>query len=129
MIVVVEGINGAGKTMVARMLADLLSTDYRLRVDIADPALHTPFGRGIWSSIMETRDLGADAQLLAFASARLDGSAAIASLLRVSPRRVVILERWSGALEAYGLAEEVDGHLLDAVLARMARALPVEAQY
>lgn len=128
MIVVVEGINGAGKTTFSRHLVDVLTN--RLSVDacLIDPIEATPFGVDVRGCVMNEKHLDPEAEALAFASARLHGARAIVDLHGGAQGSVIVLERWTGALFAYGEADGVEPSLLQTLADMLQAALPVEQQ-
>ncbi len=123
MIVCVEGINGSGKTTLA---GALLQGWFHGRAQAIDPVQHTAFGKTVRAAIMAADALTADAETLAFASARLHTAEMLAPARCPPPGEMVILERWAGAVVAYGTVAGASPFLLRALEASLAGALPVD---
>lgn len=122
MIICLEGINGAGKTTLATAIADRWHAAEGRAAAMAEPVQRTEFGRRVRTAIMSTADLDADAEALAFASARLHA----ASLLRGPEADLTILERWAGGVVAYGTVAGTSSVLLHALETVLAAALPID---
>ncbi|MBO2461761.1 dTMP kinase [Actinomadura violacea] len=123
MIVCVEGVNGCGKSTLAAILVDMWTRGQAVALD---PVQHTRFGGALRSAIMAAESLGADAETLAFASARLHTATALAGQRCPPARELVVLERWAGAVVAYGTVAGSSPFLLRALEAALAGALPVD---
>ncbi len=123
MIICIEGINGSGKTTLARALTDRWTYGQSTAID---PVQHTTFGQTIRTAIMAADGLTADAETLAFASARLHTAGTLAPALCPPPGEMIILERWAGAVAAYGTVAGASPFLLRALEAALTGALPVD---
>ncbi|MCD0453353.1 hypothetical protein LO762_29850 [Actinocorallia sp. API 0066] len=119
MIVCLEGVNGAGKTTLANSLILLWTSG---RAQAIDPVQHTRYGTAIRTALMSAEKLSADAESLAFASSRM----ATASALKPQPLDLIVLERWAGAVVAYGTVAGTSPFLLRSLEAALAGALPVD---
>ena len=108
MIICLEGINGSGKTFLADVLMDRWMALGGRDARKLEPVQGTAFGRGIFAAIMSTTDLNPDAETLAFASARLHA----ASMVAPGANDLIVLERWAGAVVAYGTVSGTDPELL-----------------
>jgi dTMP kinase len=122
-IVCIEGINGSGKSTLARTLAGQWAHGPCAAID---PVQHTAFGQTVRTAIMAADSLTADAETLAFASARLHTAATLAPARCPPPGEMIILERWAGAVVAYGTVAGASPFLLRALEAALAGALPVD---
>ncbi|MFI0354261.1 dTMP kinase [Actinomadura sp. 9N407] len=123
MIVCIEGINGSGKTTLAHTLARRWPHG---NAQAIDPVLHTGFGATVRTAIMTTEALTADAETLAFASARLHTAAVLAADRCPPAHQLIVLERWAGAVTAYGTVAGASPFLLRALEGALAGALPVD---
>lgn len=123
MIICIEGINGSGKTTLARALLDQWP---RGQAAATDPVQHTVFGQVVRTAIMAADQLTADAETLAFASARLHTAGALAPARCPPPMEMIILERWAGAVVAYGTVAGASPFLLRVLEAALTGALPVD---
>ncbi|MBL4844324.1 MAG: hypothetical protein JKY65_02255 [Planctomycetes bacterium] len=122
MIVCLEGINGSGKTTLGNGLLAIWAGGSACTID---PTQHTPFGRALRTAIMAETSLGADVETLAFASARLR-TAEVLTSPAPEARDLVVLERWAGAVMAYGTVAGASPVLLEAVEQRLLSALPID---
>lgn len=93
---------------------------------VIDPMRHTKFGQSVYNLIMREQELDMTAEALAFGSARLHAASQIVDLQYDSLRDLVILERWDGAIVAYGSAVGVNPSLLATLEATLASALHVD---
>ncbi|MFJ6392827.1 dTMP kinase [Streptomyces sp. NPDC091972] len=122
MIICLEGINGSGKTSLAQILMDSwLAAGGRTAVK-AEPVQSTAFGRDVRTAIMETGDLNPEAEALAFASARLHAADAIDP----AAEDLVVLERWAGAVVAYGTVAGTDSLLLSALESVLSASVAID---
>jgi thymidylate kinase len=119
-IVCLEGINGAGKTTLAGALVNRWQANMPGGASQADPLKVTSFARRIRNAVMTTSNLPADAEALAFTSARLHTAA---RLSRPTPGDLVLVERWAGAVVAYGAAAGTNSALLGELEATLSTAL------
>ncbi len=122
MIVCLEGINGAGKTTLAAALARQWRDEGLGDVGLADPLRATGYARHLRAAVMTTGDLPPDAEALAFVSARLHA----ATTLRNSAfAGMLVMERWAGAVAAYGAAAGTSPDLLQWLEGALTAALPI----
>lgn len=112
MILCLEGINGAGKSSFAGIVERVWRETTGGHARRVDPVQHTAFGRGVRKAIMDSQWVDADAEALAFAAARLDGITALRAQA-TEPATLLVLERWAGAVAAYGRAEHGESGLVD----------------
>ncbi|MFG2245802.1 dTMP kinase [Spirillospora sp. NPDC048823] len=119
----VEGINGSGKTTLANVLVGMWPSGYAQAID---PVQHTVFGDTIRTAIMTVTSLAADAETLAFASARLHTAGILAGNRCPPPQHLVVLERWAGAVVAYGTVAGASPFLLRALEGSLTGAIPVD---
>ncbi len=103
MIICLEGINGAGKTTVAALLQSAWELRTSEPSERIDPSRFSAFGRAVNDAILSSTECHSVAEALAFAAARWDGLVALEANL--DPSRLYVIERWAGAVEAYGLAD------------------------
>ncbi|MBE1530369.1 dTMP kinase [Actinomadura algeriensis] len=123
MIVCIEGVNGSGKTTLATALAGMWSHGHARTLD---PARHTVFGDTLRTAIMAATGLTADAETLAFASARLHTAGILAADRCPPASDLVVLERWAGAVAAYGAVAGGSPFLLRALEGTLTGALPID---
>lgn len=124
MIVCLEGVNGSGKTTLAEAMIKCWLAAGGATARLTEPVQYTEFGRQVRTAIMNEGHLSVEAETLAFASARLH---AAENLLRQhSGSDLVVLERWAGAVVAYGAAVGTDAVLLEALEPLLARALHID---
>jgi dTMP kinase len=126
-IVCLEGINGCGKTTLARVLAERWRADGGT-AQILDPMLATDFGKQLRTAVMDAvrhDEISGDTETLTFAAARLHSAG---TLRRVShqPADLLIIERWTAALIAYGALAEANQRLLSAIRDVLDVALPID---
>jgi thymidylate kinase len=126
MIICLEGINGCGKSTLAAAIAERWRAVGAGTPVLADLIRSTSFGRQVRTAIMSTSDLDVDAESLAFVSARLHG---VSQLEGRGRRDLIIFERWSGAVVAYGTAVAASPDLLDTLEGLLASALAVDFTY
>lgn len=127
MIVCLEGVNGSGKTTVARNLTRAWTARGGTAAHL-DPVQHTPFGRQVRAAIMAATDLDADAETLAFTSARLHAAPRMAELSQ-QPRSLVVVERWAAAIAAYGHVAGSAPALIEALETALTEALPIDHMF
>jgi dTMP kinase len=121
-IICLEGINGAGKTSLAQIIMDRwIAAGGRTAVK-AEPVQSTQFGRTVRTAIMGTHDLNSEAEALAFASARLHAAESITP----AAEDLVVLERWAGAVMAYGTVAGTDTQLLSALESALSTSLAID---
>ncbi|GAA2451776.1 dTMP kinase [Actinomadura vinacea] len=123
MIVCVEGVNGSGKTTLAGALLGMWTYGHARAID---PVQHTVFGDTVRTAIMAATGLMADAETLAFASARLHTAGMLAATRCPPMTELLVLERWAGAVVAYGTVAGASPFLLRALEGSLAGALPVD---
>jgi thymidylate kinase len=112
---ILEGINGSGKSALAAALMHAWRRTGGISAQTVDTVGHSTFGRQVRSAIMEARDLNPLAETLAFASARVHGLSRLRQETGDRTRHLCILERWSGAVTAYGQAAGIPAHILRTV--------------
>jgi dTMP kinase len=123
MITCIEGINGSGKTTLARALVEGWPHG---RAAAIDPVQHTTYGQAVRAVIMAADGLTADSETLAFASARLHTAGILAPARCPPAGEMIILERWAGAVVAYGTVAGASPFLLRALEAALTGALPAD---
>ncbi len=128
MIICLEGINGAGKTTLATALAQRWSAEGR-SARLHDPIALTQFGQQVRTAIMATTDLSVDAETLAFVSARLHGASVLDRSIGTTAQDLLILERWQGAVVAYGRVAGTNPFLLRSLEAVLTGALPIDQTF
>jgi thymidylate kinase len=129
MIICLEGINGCGKSTLAAAIAERWGALGKGRPLLADVIRDTSFGRQVRTAIMNATELDVDAESCAFVSARLHGAAQLRRAAEAGQNDLIVLERWSGAVVAYGTAVAVSPRLLDALESVLAAALPVDRTF
>lgn len=111
--IILEGVNGAGKTTIGALLRDRFVSDGRSCV-VADPARLGRLGplerRHLVSSAFEHSP---EVDALLFTSLRLDGTHRLLQRHPELADGVLILERWSLALAAYGAVDGVSTRLVE----------------
>jgi adenylate cyclase class 2 len=122
MIVCLEGINGTGKTTLATALARLWRDEGLGDASLADPLQATGYTRHLRDAVMTASDLSPHAEALAFASARLHAAATLRNSART---RLLVVERWAGAIAAYGAAAGTSPDLLQLLEGALTAALPI----
>jgi len=94
--------------------------------ELLEPVQMTQFGRLIREGIMQESDLDVTAETVAFASARLHACSMIRDLAIAKPRRLLILERWAGAVIAYGRVAGTDSNLLGSIEHLLLKAVDIQ---
>lgn len=122
MIICLEGINGSGKTSLAQTLIGCWIADGGRSAAKAEPVVSTQFGRDVRTAIMDTEGLNPEAEALAFAASRLQAAAGI----RAADEALIVLERWAGAVVAYGNVAGTHPPLLSALESVLSAAVPVD---
>jgi len=111
--VVLEGINGAGKSTVAEELRSAFENRGLSAIAI-DAAAMSLAGGALRSALMGD-EVPPLVDTLWFAAMRADGIRRFAAQSHQPSVDVVIVERWSLALRAYGAADGLPSDLLDAL--------------
>ncbi len=127
MIVCLEGTNGCGKTTLAHALAERWRAEGGT-AQIIDPTLATDFGKQLRAAVMDAvrhDEISGDTETLAFAAARLQSTRTLRCVGR-QPADLLIVERWTAALIAYGAVAEANQTLLSAIRDVLDAALPIE---
>jgi thymidylate kinase len=139
-IMCVEGVNGSGKSTFAGVLGTVWTEAGGSMWTLLDPAQHTQFGRSVRQAVMDGDRVDAAAEALAFAAARIDGMAGFlatgtvpaaaptsSGTLSMAPaqagEQLLVVERWAGAVWAYGRADQCDQAATDLVEALLWRQL------
>src|SRR6266542_2840039 len=126
-IVCLEGTNGCGKTTLAHALAERWRAEGGT-AQIIDPTLATDFGKQLRAAVMDAvrhDEISGDTETLAFAAARLQSTRTLRCVGR-QPADLLIVERWTAALIAYGAVAEANQTLLSAIRDVLDAALPIE---
>jgi dTMP kinase len=98
--VVVEGINGSGKSAAVARVVEKLTARGR-SICAIDPASATPWGKSLRNTLVATdwkANLSPTAAAFGFAACRVDGLRAI----KTTDAEIILFERWSGAVISYG---------------------------
>jgi thymidylate kinase len=125
MIICLEGINGCGKSTLAAAVVDAWTQQKGCEAAVIEPVQLTAFGRAVRATIMQESALDAAAETLAFVSARLHACPQIRLQEVEAANKLIILERWAGAVVAYGRADGTDEAILLALEAALSGSLPV----
>jgi dTMP kinase len=126
MIICFEGVNGSGKSTLARAVARSWLGHTGQPVLHTDPTQQTEFGQHVREAIMAAPNLDVTAETLAFTSARLHAAPRIRQIAAQDDSTLVVLERWGGAVVAYGRAVGTDEALLDALEVVLSGALRID---
>ena len=121
-----EGINGAGKSTCAAALRDALQIG-RLNCVVSDPAAAGLLGRAYRVKLVEPdveHHAGFDS--VVFAALRMEGARSLLKHLESNPVDVVILERWTLAIDAYGRAAGARVELLHELMLVLDSILKVD---
>jgi dTMP kinase len=116
--VVVEGINGSGKSTAMDRVVEQLKADGR-SIRAFDPASATPWGMSLRNSLVATswtENLSPTAAAFAFAACRVNG---LRAFEKPTTQEIILLERWSGAVISYGDGTGADSGALGHVAAAM----------
>ena len=114
-IFVVEGVNGAGKSTVGH-LVERAVRDADEHCMFLDPASHGALGEVVRDHLLSpNRHHTPDADALLFATLRVSGLREIIGTVPADMEAIVILERWSLALAAYGAVDGVRSELINEV--------------
>lgn len=126
MIICVEGVNGSGKSTFAEVLGAAWAEATGSLWTLVDPSQRTDFGRSVRQAVMDGDRIDAAAEALAFAAARLDGMADfLATAQAEEVQQLFVVERWAGAVWAYGRAELSDPAVSDLVEALLWQEMQV----
>ncbi|MEY2485632.1 MAG: dTMP kinase [Verrucomicrobiota bacterium] len=126
-IIVLEGINGAGKSTAGNCICEALGKEGKSCV-LIDAAGYGRIGRLLRRQIVlpevqSTPDF--DAML--FSTLRVEGALRIPQILQKEPATIILLERWSLALGAYGAADGARPGLVSELRAVLDGALTIDA--
>lgn len=112
-ILVIEGVNGAGKSTIGRLVERAVRGANHHCV-FADPASSGTLGQTVREHLINpNRDHTPDADALLFAALRVSGIRDIVASVPSDHDAIVILERWSLALAAYGAVDGARSGLID----------------
>lgn len=104
-IVAIEGVNGAGKSAAAAFVQRMLQASGQPCL-VADPAGFGLVGQLLRRHVVHSSfEHNPDLDAVLFAAMRTEGARQILRTVEAAPSTVVILERWSLALAAYGAAD------------------------
>lgn len=105
-VIVIEGVNGSGKSTVGARLHTTLSNSRDRLCLAADPAGFGLMGQGLREHLVDPSTRSSpDLDAVLFAALRAEGVRRILDLFGSRQRSFVVLERWSAALAAYGRAD------------------------
>jgi dTMP kinase len=125
-VIVIEGINGAGKSSVAAFVKSALRTA-RIPCLVADPAAFGLVGQLLRRQIVQaTFDQNADLDAVLFAALRTEGVRQIIKEVGADSATIVLLERWSLALAAYGAADGARRQLISELRTVLQEAITVD---
>lgn len=125
-VIVLEGVNGAGKSTVAARVQNALRAA-RLQCLSVDPA-----GYGAIGELLRKRfvpqgiEFNANLEAVLFAALRMEGGLRILEAARSEPLITVLLERWSLALAAYGTTDGARGELVSELRGMLDSTLAVD---
>ncbi len=126
-VIVFEGVNGAGKSTVMSTVKDLLGSSPVTRCLAAIPAQLGPIGQIFQGHFADlTTQSSADADAILLTALRLEGAKHLPDILGSHDGGVVLFERWSVALAAYGRVDGVSSDLILELRAALARSLTVD---
>jgi dTMP kinase len=127
--VVIEGVNGAGKSSVARRLQTAMESIGRGCL-VADPAAYGEPGRTLRQQLMRpSPHHSPDLDAVLFSALRAEGARRIidaAGSARVPGGTLIVLERWSSALRAYGVVDHARPELISELEAVLVGVLSVD---
>jgi thymidylate kinase len=129
LIICLEGINGCGKSTLAAAVAEAWKRQKGCPAAVVEPVQLTAFGRAVRTAIMQEPTLEATAETLAFASARMHACRVIRAQGSEAANKLVILERWVGAVVAYGRVAGTDEAILLALEASLGASLPMRGTF
>lgn len=128
MIVILDGINGCGKSTVAKALTRVLASQGIVSVQYHDPG-STPTGEAIRAIVRDPKlPMSAVAQTLLFTAARHETAGCVRD--QVEQGRWVVIDRWWYSTYAYQSAQGVDPSFIVSLNASVAHLPdPVVAYY
>lgn len=111
-IIVLEGINGSGKTTAARRIRAAVQ-ELGLQCLCVDPAATGPIGTLLRERIVDPDfEHNPELDTVLFAGLRAEGALHLLNKIREHPSVILVLERWSLALAAYGIADSARPELI-----------------
>jgi|ERR1039458_4322570 dTMP kinase len=111
-VIVLEGVNAAGKSSVGLFLKKVL-LDRGHPCVLADPAGCGPIGKLLRELIVQPSFLAnADLHAVLFAALRAEGAEKLLEDTRSNPSSTLVLERWSLAISSYGAADGARTNLI-----------------
>lgn len=125
-IIVLEGINGAGKTTAARQIRAAVQ-ELGFQCLCVDPAATGPIGKLLRERIVDPDfEHNPELDTVLFAGLRAEGAQHILHTIREHPSVVLVLERWSLALTAYGIADSTSPELIRELRRVLDNLFPVD---
>lgn len=125
-VVTFEGINAAGKSEITTRVRDALIASGWPCLSV-DPAGFGRVGRIIRKHLVDPAFKSSpDYDSVLFAALRTEGAMAIQEVLREEPLTIVLLQRYSLALEAYGAADGASVSLVSELRKLLRNTLPVD---
>lgn len=125
-VVVLEGINAAGKSSVGALLDGALrrAGSSCLRVD---PAGFGPLGKSLRELIVRPEFAGnPELDAILFTALRAEGAKKLLDETKQHPPAIVLLERWALALSAYGAVDGARPELVRELRSVLARTLHID---
>jgi len=125
-IVAIEGVNGAGKSAAGAFVQRALQASGQPCL-VADPAGFGLVGQLLRRHVVHSSfEQNPDLDAIVFAAMRTEGAREIMRAIAAAPSTVVLLERWSLALAAYGAADGARRQLIGELRAVLKSALTVD---
>ena len=126
-IIVLEGINGAGKSTAGTRICEALGNEGKYCV-LVDAAGYGRIGRLLRTQIVRPEVQSTpDFDAMLFGTLRVEGALRILKTLQREPRTIILLERWSLALGAYGTADGARPGLISELRTVLDGALAIDA--
>jgi thymidylate kinase len=125
-IFVLEGVNAAGKSLAGTLMRNAMH-ELGLQCLVVDPAAFGPIGKLLRERIVDPSfGHNADLDSVLFAALRAEGAEHILQTLRSASCAVLVLERWSLALAAYGAVDGTRPQLISELRAVLDGLLEVD---